>query len=428
MKMKQRFLSLMLTVILCVSMIPSIAFAESTTPYYLALGDSITTGYGLDDASTECFTVLLADQIGAELENKVADGYTSEDVLADLESGDLDSSIASADLITITLGGNDLMDVFYQSVADVYNDTYNDDMTVEDIKEVLASPTSNLTVAMRLLNIVNSDDFVEYLESSEDLVQATETFTDNLKAIISYLRTENASNVILVETQYNPYLWIGDDYANITAAFQVGVDALNNAIIGAASSGFTVADVATAFANSEENLCNADSSLSSLNFDFHPNADGHKVIAEVMADAYENAAAQSDPQDDTEDNNSSDSQGDSQDNNNDNTEDDSQDDTQDSSQNTNNDSQNDAQNSSQDTSNDTQDDSQSNTSGKTEKSIKLNKSTAKMYTGSKLTLTATVTGISGNVTFSSSNTKVATVTQKGVVKAKKPVQQRSRLR
>lgn len=51
-------------------------------------------------------------------------------------------------------------------------------------------------------------------------------------------------------------------------------------------------------------------------------------------------------------------------------------------------------------------------------SIKLNKSSATLYVGSQLTLKATVTGASNKVTWTSSNTKIATV-KNGKVTAKK---------
>ena len=125
---------------------------ESTAsqPLYLALGDSITWGYepnGKDAAGTqltdECFVNILATDKGYTVENEAAIGNTATGILEQLSSGTLDDSIKQAKVITITCGGNDLMQVVYERTAQTYNTVNPDDkmqITADDVIAILANP------------------------------------------------------------------------------------------------------------------------------------------------------------------------------------------------------------------------------------------------------------------------------------------------
>jgi len=75
----------------------------SASPVYLALGDSISiddyTGVAGGGAPSQ-----LARRLGAELIDRTRDGNVTHGVLADL-----DRAPATADIVTLTAGGNDLL-------------------------------------------------------------------------------------------------------------------------------------------------------------------------------------------------------------------------------------------------------------------------------------------------------------------------------
>ena len=74
--MKRRVLSVLLSLCLVLSLLPTAAFAQGES--YVALGDSITTGYGLTDAENDGFAALVAQEQGYVLDNLAKVGATSE--------------------------------------------------------------------------------------------------------------------------------------------------------------------------------------------------------------------------------------------------------------------------------------------------------------------------------------------------------------
>ncbi|MCD7980869.1 MAG: InlB B-repeat-containing protein [Clostridiales bacterium] len=295
---KKRILSLLLAVALCIGMIPFSAAsrnnaAAAETFNYLALGDSITTGYGLTDPDTEGFVALLAAEIGADAtDNEGQKGMTTEtlaEVLTSLEQSSAQyAAIQSADVITITIGGNDLMTSFYGFIAEMYNKAYSPatELKADDVKAIFSSPTSYQTEFQALLALMISNDYSETLKLSSAFQNEVASYVANIHAIAEKIHNINSDAVIVVANQYNPYQWLGATYSNIINLFDTGVSYYNEEL---SSNDYTVADVYSAFAASGNTaLTNADAST--LNLDFHPNAAGHEVIADVMEQAYDIAA------------------------------------------------------------------------------------------------------------------------------------------
>ena len=282
--MKRKFLAILLSLAMLFTLLPPGA-ALAVSPSYVALGDSITTGYGLAEGET-AFPTTVTNNVGATLTNLAADGETSASLLTKLQTDEsVKTAVSDADVITITIGGNDLMDALYAYLAEKYNEGKDESaqMTAEDIKALLANPSQNI---MTLYSLIN------YLPDFQP-TNAVTSFSGNLGNIISQIKAKNNDVLIVVATQYDPYerldasdnQFLSDPIGKIKAAFSSGVAALNTAIRTASNNeeNFKVADVYTAFQNAEMNPCNA--SVSPLNLDFHPNAAGHGVIADVVGEA-----------------------------------------------------------------------------------------------------------------------------------------------
>jgi len=79
---------------------------------YVALGDSISSGYGLEEG-TLSFAQQVAQDNGLELTNLAQDGETATSLLDKLQTDQVSAAVAQADIITITVGGNDLMNALY---------------------------------------------------------------------------------------------------------------------------------------------------------------------------------------------------------------------------------------------------------------------------------------------------------------------------
>lgn len=250
---------------------------------YLALGDSISTGYGLADKNGS-FVNILAKNMGLTVNNVAVDGAVSQAVLAGVASGQFDALFENAEVITLTIGGNDMMAALYQLVADTYNAAGGEAITAMDVPTILsnAADPRNAALTQGVMKILMAG----YDSVKPQFAPVLNGVGENLKNMAAYIKSKNPGVQILVANQYNPYKWLTAPYNTIGVFFNGGVMDLN-AQIGAAENGagttYTVVDAYTAFAASEENLCNA--TALPMNLDFHPNSKGHEMLAALFTAA-----------------------------------------------------------------------------------------------------------------------------------------------
>lgn len=81
---------------------------EAATGNYVALGDSIPAGYGLSNKN-ERYTNLLANKVGMTQKNLAVSGHKTSDLLDVIKNQTNLGYIKNADLITISIGGNDMI-------------------------------------------------------------------------------------------------------------------------------------------------------------------------------------------------------------------------------------------------------------------------------------------------------------------------------
>ncbi len=291
--LKAKVMSILLVLAMLTGMLPMAVFAANA-PSYVALGDSISTGYGLASKDTECFTYQLALEYGYELTDLAVDGNTTAGIIEQLKTDEVKTAVKNADFITITVGGNDLMALLYQAMADQYNRNHAKMINASDIPQMMTDRSnpdfmSLVNYAMGLLN--PAADI--YLIDDPAFNDAIVAFVDSLNQITSDILALNEDANIIVTTQYNPYVEFNGysyqyiifsiDLTPIYAGMEAGVTALNTAIKdNATQGGYTVADVKAAFDNysGTNDLYNADPTT--LSIDFHPTADGHTLIAEAI--------------------------------------------------------------------------------------------------------------------------------------------------
>ena len=299
--MRKRILSTLLALCLALSLLPASALAAGgEQKSYVALGDSITTGYGLAENETG-FAKQVADSNGYTLTNLAQDGATSTDLLEVVKSEANADTLKNADLITITIGGNDLMNALYAYLAEEYNNKQNSDtsITAENVKALLAGEEGAVVeqITMLVFAISNISNF----QSSSIANSAYDTLWDNFVEIIETIREINQNAQLIVVNQYNPYSHLttgisGLDLSSVISAFDSAVQVLNEAISsGETIAGYTVADVYTKFKEAESNPCNASVSPS-INLDFHPNATGHGLIADTISALLTDEGGSEDPE------------------------------------------------------------------------------------------------------------------------------------
>ena len=297
--MKRKFLAILLSLAMLFTLLPPGA-ALAASPSYVALGDSITTGYGLSaDNNVETnkslsFAAQVATNNNFVLNNLAENGETSASLLDKLTKSDdpdyetVTEAVKSADVITITIGGNDLMDALYEYLAASYNTTHPDaPTTAEQIKAMLTGQDGTVDF-WTLTSLITP---LTQFPASSEFTTALNRFSTNLSSIVSQIKSLNANVRIVVATQYNPYSHLSNQtIVNVVNAFDSGIQQLNGKI--SSQTDIKVADVYSAFStkNTSENpLCNASFSMDNgninINLDFHPNAEGHKLIADVVNNA-----------------------------------------------------------------------------------------------------------------------------------------------
>lgn len=276
-----------MVILMTFACIPTNAREDASKGIYLVLGDSISTGLGLENPERECFASLVADELELALVNEARNNSTAKDVLKKLQDGGLDEDIKEASLITLTCGGNDLMNLLYREIAVAYNKRHQTDYTDSDVFRVLRGQSQEIPMS-RLIPVAVSvlPTFVERTEFKNELASYRETVFGK-DGIVSYLRAHNQNAVILIASQYNPYQSVGGLFKILNTSVDAGAKALNRTIReGAKETQCLFSDVYTAFSRYQMNLCNCHITLKDMNFDFHPNSDGHRVIADTIIDSY----------------------------------------------------------------------------------------------------------------------------------------------
>ena len=127
---------------------PVAAAGASHAERYVALGDSISSGYGLE-YETEKFTQQVANENHLSLTSLAQNGETSGTLLERLGDPEVASAVAQADVITITVGGNDLLNALYGYLAEEYDENHTDTPTTEEeidssVRYMLASNQNTL--------------------------------------------------------------------------------------------------------------------------------------------------------------------------------------------------------------------------------------------------------------------------------------------
>lgn len=251
---------------------------------YLALGDSITSGFGLKDGEL-CFAEILAAEFGYTLINEGVEGYTAVSLVRSLGDSELLKSIRKAEVITITCGGNDLIALLFLKAANVYNKHYAGEGeqigALEIYSIMMAGNDPRATKILECAQIVFEGreewGVTPFLESPE-INMAIGMFNASLNMFVRIIKLLNPDAAVVVSTQYNPYRNFYGELEMLSRNVDLGAQMLNASIIeNAQKAGYLVADVYTAFDAAQENLLNA--IMEPWNVDFHPNAVGHRVIS-----------------------------------------------------------------------------------------------------------------------------------------------------
>jgi lysophospholipase L1-like esterase len=265
--------------------------ASKALPTYVALGDSITSGFGLvsfkdndinNRTSPDNYVVRLGKRLGMNPVNLGIEGYDSTQLLkmitnpAQQQKADI-NKLKSASLVTISVGGNNVFIPLINAIDEKLGSNKNIfESDILDVSIAIASLIFDKSSYRKLQNTVAGST----LKFTGDSKQKK---TGEFETIINTVNKLNPKAQIIVQTVYNPYKNL------LPAEFSKAVDTINAAIISKSSGGknYKVADVASAFDKAAKGtqLVNSDSGNS---FDPHPTKKGHQVIYTLMAYAAQN--------------------------------------------------------------------------------------------------------------------------------------------
>lgn len=251
----------------------SIPAQAATKPeFLLALGDSITTGFGLEnyfegDDAYECdsYITLVANAMGLQPKesyvNKAVNGATSSDLLQTLP--DLSRQLDYADLIVVTIGGNDLLGAIPIVASAISGKNIT---TLGSAIDVLTAATPENFAALS-----NNANFQRQMGS------VLTKFSKNLAGIAEIIKAGAPDARVIFLKQYNPMknvIGFGD-FGNFADSL---IGTLNSSIDQVcAASGFEVLDAPSVIDVNAVGLTNM------LNYDIHPNAAGHVELAKLLA-------------------------------------------------------------------------------------------------------------------------------------------------
>ena len=199
---------------------------------YLLLGDSIAKGAGIYNSSEACYGRIVADTNGYDYANYAVNGHRTTDLLSRLNDQTVISAVEEADIISISIGGNNFLQ---QNLPQLYAEyLVHNEKTVNDIEEI---------------------------------------FFEEFSEIMEIIKTRNPDALILMQTLYNPR---SDLLRNF---YDLAVIRINRSIyryLDENPGAFEIIDVHSVFTADHPEYIALDT--------IHPSAVGNEVIAELITD------------------------------------------------------------------------------------------------------------------------------------------------
>lgn len=266
----KRFWKLLTVALLVCAMglnaLPAAALSTEAVDSLVVLGDSISTGYGLtgDLYTRASYANLVASAMGVSAENGytnyAVDGYTSAQILQ--KAKDNETTVAAADMIMMTNGGNDVMWKMLEIAMEAVGVTELD--------------MTQMAIAMMMTDAATMNAKLYSEQNLATIAAAIENYRVNLTATMEYLHTVNPDARVLVLTQYNPASGL-TSFGALYAYVETVIGQLNTSMTEVVTAaGYEIVDTHAVMEGQGATLSNI------MSGDIHPNALGHAKMAEMV--------------------------------------------------------------------------------------------------------------------------------------------------
>ncbi|MBR3134769.1 MAG: hypothetical protein IKG56_04830 [Clostridia bacterium] len=267
---------------------PIVVYSKTTS--YLATGDSIAYGYGLPNIEEQRYSEIVRGKIGVSknnCRNLAVSGMTCQEYYTAIQATEFTNAIKNADLMTVSIGSNELLELATGALASATGIPANDPAFLTKVKQVFeeASLMQKYAMATTIYNFFTSQ------ETKDKIEQSIQTYQQYWDLSVKYIKEVNPNINIVATEFYNPY------YEVQIATFDLGGYAAEpiekmNTILHSRSNNETdykIAKIYDAFNTTNPRLTNVDIKISmtnsSIELDPHPNVSGHEMIATKVMDA-----------------------------------------------------------------------------------------------------------------------------------------------
>lgn len=258
-------------------------------PVYTALGDSISYGYSADPGKG--YVDLLYNYLkvqkrydGLKLNNLSVLGATSGDLLKSIKTDqNFQDSIKSSTIITISIGGNNLLQPLISAVAIKFgiNPVNNPNYRAELLQALNSASKSDKS---NKINEIIADIHDPSSNLYNSLVSGVLSLNADIPNIITEIKKLNSTAEIYFSTLYTPANPTDSYYGSFDSIIQIINSSINNSAVSNGTTNYQIVDVYTSFKNHTGNP------LVNFNFNFdqgfpnpHPTTEGHKVIFDTFS-------------------------------------------------------------------------------------------------------------------------------------------------
>lgn len=294
--------------ILCVYMLISILLAYifpiiSSANYekYVALGDSIAQGFTMKEGFLEedCYPQKIREKLNISKDNYknlAFDEETAKSFYTSIQANNYTRAISEADLITISIGSNEILQIFFEAVS------YATGIEIIDRSTFYAEVTeyyNNANLIKKAQLLLKIFEYFTTVDINAKVDENIRVYEEYWKKSLAYIKSVNPDVTIVATEFYNPY------YGITLLNFDFGgwVDDIiqrMNKILHTCSKSETeykIADIYSDFTSTNPRLTYTNTLLLNFNIDPHPNKLGHELISLKILESLSSSSTPLKPKD-----------------------------------------------------------------------------------------------------------------------------------